>query len=100
MLYLGGCILLPGKISGTTQREQSMDLKKFFSRIKKIIEIPENIFEGITSGTFTGVFNGCTGLTSIPETLFQNITSGNFSSIFANCTGLTNIPENLLTMKF
>ena len=49
---------------------------------------------------FYQTFMGCTNLTELPETLFDNITSGGehmFKETFKGCSGLREIPGNLFS---
>lgn len=84
---------------GTADENQPTFYQTFM--YSQITSIPENLFNGITSGTnamFLYTFTSCTKLTSIPENLFTGITGGKyklFSDTFRSCTSLTSIPENL-----
>ena len=51
----------------------------------------------LTVGCYTGMFSGCTGLTSAPELPATTLTARCYAAMFSGCTGLTNAPALLAT---
>ncbi|MBO7066477.1 MAG: hypothetical protein J6W40_02545, partial [Alphaproteobacteria bacterium] len=72
-----------------------------FMSTKRLEEIPEGLFDGLTGGErmFAETFVN-SGIHEIPDGLFRSITKGApqmFASTFRDCDNLTSIPSNLFS---
>lgn len=69
---------------------------KCFYNCSSLVEIPENLFEGLEATSFQECFSGCSSLKAIPSDIFKDSdVANNFSYCFYKCTSLESIPSDL-----
>lgn len=89
-----------GKIFPTLADGSSPRFSSLFNQCANFTEIPENLFDGITTFDYYGFYSAFaeSGITRIPAKLFAGMSgAGNYNTFMATFadTAITEIPENL-----